>query len=305
MYLAAEYAVPVMLMALLLGMAMNFVYAEQRFCPGINFATSSILRAGVALLGLRITLEQVVLIGPANLAILATAVALTIGAGAVLATRLGKSMEFGILTGGSVSICGASAAIAIGTVLPPHPEREKQVVFTVLCVTTLSTIAMILYPQISNELGFTAEQAGLLLGGTIHDVAQVVGAGYSVSVEAGDFATIAKLFRVLMLLPVFLVIGFLFRARTSAGQHGDFPVPWFIGGFIACMLLATFDVLPAAVANAGLDLSKFCLVVAIAALGMKTNLRVLFKGSAAALGLVVAETLILFGIILGWLVFSG
>jgi len=303
MFLADRYGAPVMLFALLLGMAMNFLGDEQHCCTGINFATKTILRTGVALLGLRITFTQVQAIGLNNLLIIALAVAATIASGVLLAPRLGKTRDFGLLTGGSVGICGASAAMAIAAVLPASPQREKQVVFTVLTVTTLSTIAMIAYPLIATQLSLDARASGLFLGGTIHDVAQVVGAGYSVSTEAGDFATITKLFRVLLLIPVFLGLAIAFRG--AAGQPGKLPLPLFIVGFVACMLLATFELLPAPLTTAGLALSKLFLVMAIAALGMKSNPRILFKGSLPALGLVVGETLLLGLLILGWLLLDS
>jgi uncharacterized integral membrane protein (TIGR00698 family) len=299
-YLSGQYGAPVMLFALLLGMAMNFMYDQEVCCPGINFVSSAVLRLGVALLGLRITLEQVQTVGAPNLLVIALGIVLTISLGALLARWLKRSTEFGVLTGGSVAICGASAALAIATVLPGHPEREKQVVFTVLSVTTLSTVAMVIYPLLIALFALDDQAIGLFLGGTIHDVAQVVGAGYSVSPEVGDFATITKLFRVLMLIPVFGVLLLLFRNGNEA--HGKLPFPWFIVGFVMCLLLVSFDLLPAAAVETGVGLSQFCLVTAIAALGMKTKLSVLLKGSAPALAMVVLETLFLGGLILAWVV---
>ncbi len=300
MYLADHYGAPVMLFALLLGMALSFLSEEDSCCPGINFTTKFVLRLGVALLGLRITFGQVQSVGVSNLVVISAGVLLTMAIGMVLAVRLKRTREFGLLTGGSVAICGASAAMAIATVLPNHPDREKQVVFTVLAVTTLSTIAMVVYPLIVTQFGLGEKAAGIFLGGTIHDVAQVVGAGYSMSETTGDFATITKLYRVLMLVPVFLLLAAALRA--NAGEK--LPLPLFIIGFVACMLIASFDFAPAAIIELGLDVSRFCLVMAIAALGMKSSPRILFKGSAGALALVIIETLFLGGLVLGWLVWS-
>jgi len=300
MYLAEHYDAPVMLFALLLGMAMNFLAEEERCCPGINFSSRMILRLGVALLGLRITFAQVLSVGVTNLAVISAGVALTIGLGILLAARLNRSRDFGLLTGGSVAICGASAAMAIATVLPGHPDREKQVVFTVLAVTTLSTIAMILYPLIVSWFDLDARAAGIFLGGTIHDVAQVVGAGYSMSEETGDIATITKLYRVLMLVPVFLVLAMVFR-NPAEGSAGKLPFPLFIIGFVACMAMASLDLAPAGIIQFGLDASQLFLVMAISALGMKSSPRVLVQGSAGALALVILETLFLGALVLAWL----
>lgn len=305
LYLADHYNAPVMLFALLLGMALSFLSEEDSCCPGINFSSSALLRLGVALLGLRISFAQVQSIGAANLVVISAAVALTMLLGVLLAGRLKRSRDFGLLTGGSVAICGASAAMAIATVLPGHPDREKQVVFTVLCVTTLSTIAMIAYPILVTQFGMSPKNAGVFLGSTIHDVAQVVGAGYSVSELTGDFATITKLYRVLMLVPVFLVLATVFRDKDGSIKRGKLPFPLFILGFVACMLIASFDVLPADILAFGLDASKFLLVMAIAALGMKSSPKILFKGSAGALALVIVETLFLGALILAWILFGA
>ncbi len=305
LYLAEQYNAPVMLFALLLGMALSFLSEEEHICRGINFSGKTLLRLGVALLGLRISFAQVLSIGIANLAVVSAGVALTIGLGVMLAGRFRRTRDFGLLTGGSVAICGASAAMAIASVLPGHPEREKQVVFTVLCVTTLSTIAMIVYPLIVTRFGLPPLEAGVFLGGTIHDVAQVVGAGYSVSEEAGDFATITKLYRVLMLVPVFLALAAVFRSSDGSDGRGKLPLPMFILGFVACMLIASLQLLPQGIIAFGLDASKFFLVMAIAALGMKSSPKVLFKGSAGALALVIIETLFLGALILLWILFGS
>ncbi len=305
LYLAEHYNAPVMLFALLLGMAMSFLSEEDNCCPGINFSGKTLLRLGVALLGLRISFAQVASVGIANLVVVSAGVALTIMLGIVLAGRFKRSRDFGLLTGGSVAICGASAAMAIASVLPGHPDREKQVVFTVLCVTTLSTIAMIAYPVIVTQFGLSPQAAGVFLGGTIHDVAQVVGAGYSMSEKTGDFATITKLYRVLMLVPIFLALAAVFSNNGDTGKRGKLPLPVFILGFVGCMVIASMQLLPQGIIDFGLDASKFFLVMAIAALGMKSSPKVLFKGSAGALALVIIETLFLGALILLWVLFGN
>jgi len=304
LYLADHYNAPVMLFALLLGMALSFLSEDDNCCPGINFSSKTLLRLGVALLGLRISFAQVQSVGLGNLLVISAGVALTMVLGILLSRRFNRTRDFGLLTGGSVAICGASAAMAIASVLPGHPDREKQVVFTVLCVTTLSTLAMIVYPIIATQLELSDKEAGVFLGGTIHDVAQVVGAGYSVSESAGDFATITKLYRVLMLVPVFLVLAAVYRNKGESTTAGKLPLPLFILGFVACMLIASFQLLPVVIVDLGLDASKFFLVMAIASLGMKSSPKVLFRGSAGALALVMLETLFLGALILAWVLFS-
>jgi uncharacterized integral membrane protein (TIGR00698 family) len=189
MSLAEHYGASALLFALLLGMAMNFLSAEGRCVPGIQFSASTLLRIGVALLGVRITLAQISALGAWPIAMVVGSVALTIGFGVLLARALGYRNRFGVLTGGAVAICGASAAMAIAAVMPAHADdkvKERATIFTVIGVSTLSTLAMVLYPMIVGLLGLAQEHAGIFLGGTIHDVAQVVGAGYSMGKETGD-----------------------------------------------------------------------------------------------------------------------
>ena len=216
-----HYGAPAMLFALLLGMAMNFLGSEGRCTAGIGFSARSVLRIGVALLGLRITLSQVAAHGlAAAAALVVVSVTLTIGVSMVVARLFGFRGLFGLLTGGATAICGASAALALAAALPGHPLKERATLFTVIGVSALSTIAMIAYPMIVHALGLTPVQAGIFLGGTIHDVAQVVGAGYSISRETGDAATLVKLMRVSMLLPV---IVFAVVVVASRGPRAKWP----------------------------------------------------------------------------------
>ena len=188
-WLAGHYKAPVMLFALLFGMTFHFLHEEGRCIPGIEFASKAVLRTGVALLGARITVEQIAALGPVPIAMVVGAVITTILMGLLITRLFGLSRSFGVLSGGSVGICGASAALAIASVLPKNKESERDVILAVVVVTGLSTIAMILYPMFVTAIGLDHQRAGLFLGGTIHDVAQVVGAGYTISPQTGAIAT--------------------------------------------------------------------------------------------------------------------
>src|SRR6056297_578622 len=189
-FVADHYGGPTLLYALLIGMAFAFLSQEERTAPGIAWSGKFILRLGVALLGARIGLEELAALGAGPLVLVAAALACTILFGIWLAKRLGLHPHFGVLTGGATAICGASAALAIAAILPRRADSDRDTLFAVVAVTTLSTVAMILYPAIVTALGFDDRQAGIFLGGTIHDVAQVVGAGYLISDTAGDKATL-------------------------------------------------------------------------------------------------------------------
>ena len=299
-FLSLHYKASVMLFALLLGMALHFLAEEGRCLPGIQLASSAVLRTGVALLGLRITFAQVEALGWHTVVLVVATVAVTIVAGVLLARAMKLGSAFGTLTGGAVAICGASAALAIASILPRHANAERDASFTVIGVTALSTLAMILYPIASGALGLDHRAAGIFLGGTIHDVAQVVGAGYSVSQETGDTATIVKLLRVAMLLPACLAIGLALHVRGSTAAHAAPVLPWFAAAFAALVVVNSLGWIPAVVVDAGSSLSRICLVMAIAAIGMKTSLKSLVDMGLKPVMLVVIETLLLAAIVLGF-----
>jgi uncharacterized integral membrane protein (TIGR00698 family) len=246
--------------------------------------------------------EQMAALGFVPIALVVAGIATTLLFGVVLARLLGLSRGFGLLSGGSVGICGASAALAIASVLPKTRESERDVILAVVVVTTLSTIAMIVYPMLVTAIGLDHQRAGLFLGGTIHDVAQVVGAGYMISPQTGDVATYVKLLRVAMLLPVVLAVAFV-MARGQAGQPAaKVPIPMFLVGFAALVALNSLGLLPRpAVAAAG-EVSRWCLVVAIAALGMKTTFKALVAAGWRPVAVMVAETLWIGGLVLAGVV---
>jgi len=291
-FLSEHYGAPVMLFALLLGMALHFLAADPKCAPGIEFTARRLLRWGIALLGARITFAQISGLGAGPIALVMICLVATIGFGVLIARLLGRRWTFGVLTGGAVAICGASAALAISAVLPKDRDHEQHTLFTVIAVTSLSTVAMILYPIIFTALGFDTGEIGVLLGATIHDVAQVVGAGYAVSDETGDIATYVKLLRVAM-LPV-VVIGLAVLATRSGSSDGT-PVPWplFTLAFVAILFANSFGLIPPVIATLMVDTSRWFLVAAIAALGIKTSLQAMFALGPVNLAVVVAETVFL------------
>jgi uncharacterized membrane protein YadS len=166
-FLSQHYGAPVMLFALLLGMAMNFLSADGSCSLGIEFTARAVLRIGVALLGLRITVAQIAELGWHPVLLVVLSVVLTIAASMVAARLLGFQSLFGLLSGGATAICGASAALALAAALPNHPLKERATLFTVVSVSALSTLAMIVYPMLAQAFGLDARAAGVFLGGTI------------------------------------------------------------------------------------------------------------------------------------------
>ena len=183
---------------------------------------------------------------------------------------------FSFLSAGAVAICGASAALAIASILPKSKDLDKQTSLTVVAVTALSTIAMVIYPVILQGLSVDDRVAGVFIGSTIHDVAQVIGAGYIISEETGDTSAIIKLIRVVCLMPVVLILTLHFRRRAEHADRSatDRPplIPTFILAFLAMMALTSIGAIPLAAQDLLSDASRWCLISAVAALGVKTSL---------------------------------
>jgi uncharacterized integral membrane protein (TIGR00698 family) len=301
--LSQQYHIPVMLLALVTGIAFNFLCDDSRFSPGILFASKSVLRVGVALLGLQVSAKKILGLGLMPIAIVVIGLSTTIAFGIIVARLLRLRATFGILSSGSVAICGASAALAIASVLPRSAESDGDLIFTIVSVTALSTGAMILYPMVAALLHLSNGAAGIFLGGSIHDVAQVVGAGYTISPETGDIATYVKLLRVLLLVPVVCAIS-ASHGRNRSHTSNKLRVPLFLVGFIALVITASTIAMPSALLSKASDVSRWCLATAIAALGMRTSVQTLAAAGWRPLALIVGETLWIGAVVLAS-IFTG
>jgi uncharacterized integral membrane protein (TIGR00698 family) len=297
-FVSGQYGGPQFLYALFFGIAFNFLAANPATQPGVEVASRTILRLGVALLGARITLDEIAGLGWPSILTVVLAVLATLAFGAWLARLMARPASEGLLTGGAVAICGASAALALAAVLPKGDREARFTLLTVVGVTLLSTVAMVVYPAIVSLAGLDDRAAGLFIGGTIHDVAQVVGAGYTVSATAGDHAVFVKLLRVAMLLPVVLALSFMFRSRADDRGQRQPLLPWFLVAFAVLVAAASAGWIPQAALPHLSSASRWCLVVAIAALGIKTSFRDFASLGWRPVILMVSETLFLAGLVL-------
>ena len=160
-FVSEHYGGPQLLYALLIGLAFHFLSRDEKIAIGLDFCSKTVLRAGVALLGLRITLAQVGALGWRTALLVTLGVASTITLGLLLARWTKRPMAEGLLSGCAVGICGASAALAVSSVLPATRENERFTLLTVVGVTLMSTLAMVLYPLLSAAIGLSAGQAGI------------------------------------------------------------------------------------------------------------------------------------------------
>ncbi len=312
-YLAAPYVayalpIPAMVLALVVGIALNPLASQPAMLPGMAFCVRTLLRWAVALLGLRVALSDIAALGLATGVLVVVAMIVTLWAGFFFAALSGRQPGFGALVGSATAVCGASAALATSTVVPDYPGKQADVVFVVVAVNALATLAMVVYPPLCILLGFDAQTTGVMLGGTIHDVAQVVGAGYAVSEPVGNTAVIVKLFRVFLLLPVVLGIGWYFTRQGIKHGQARVPVPVFALVFLAfCLLNSALPLLPAIAPLAVpakkvlIELSSWGLLIAIGALGLGTSISTIVALGWRHVMTVIATSAVIFALVTGGL----
>jgi uncharacterized integral membrane protein (TIGR00698 family) len=259
---------------------------------GITFSMRSILRFAIILLGLQLTAAELLEVGGIGFAVIAATLLATF----IFTTWLGRAMGIDRrlveLIAAGTSICGASAVIATNTVTR---APDEDVAYAVACVTIFGSIAMFVYPLLGSVLQLDPHHFGLWAGASIHEIAQVVAATFQQSREAGEFGTVAKLARVMMLAPVVIALGLLAtrRARAMGAESGSakVPMPWFAFGFVAMVILNSLVDVPHAAMSVIIPITTFLLTMALAAMGLETNiqklrakgLRPLLLGAAAFL----------------------
>jgi len=219
---------------------------------------------------------------------------------AIAARLVGFNTLFGFLTGGATAICGASAALALSASLPAHPAKEIATAFTIIGASVVSVVAMIAYPILARHLGLSAVTSGVFIGGSIHEVAHVVGAGYSISRETGDIATIVKLMRVAMLVPVIACAAMLTRRTESSAAPSERPplLPWFAVAFVLLAGINSIGWIGSPLQTFTNDVSRWCLIVAMSSIGMKTQLKQIVAVGLKPVVLMLGEAVFLAALVL-------
>jgi uncharacterized integral membrane protein (TIGR00698 family) len=307
-WVAKVFPIPAMVIALLIGIALNPVARSARFQPGIVFCLKVLLRWAVALLGLRIALGDIAALGWATALLVIASMLVTVVAGFLCARLFDRQAGFGALAGAGTAVCGASATLATAIVVPDYKGKEADIVFVVVAVNALSTIAMVLYPLICSSLGFDPQATGVMLGGTIHDVAQVVGAGYAVSDPVGNTAVVVKLFRVFLLFPVVILIGWWFAGATGVSDARKIPIPVFALVFVGLSILNSVAPLFPAIAPLYallraplIEASTWGLLIAISALGLGTSLPAIAQLGWRHVATVTVTTIVILAVVTGGL----
>ncbi|MBS0532459.1 MAG: YeiH family putative sulfate export transporter [Proteobacteria bacterium] len=261
-----------MILAILIGIGFHNIVGTPAIAKaGIKFSLRRILRFAIILLGLQLTASQVAEVGLTGVAVIVTTLVATFLFTKWCGRVLGVDGKLAELIAAGTSICGASAVIATNTVTGAHDE---DVAYAVACVTVFGSIAMFLYPLLPGVLHLTPQAYGLWTGSSIHEIAQVVAAAYQDGQQAGYFGTIAKLSRVMLLAPLIIALGMVARRRlggaTGAGQSA--PMPYFVLGFIALVAVNSLIHIPAQVMSYIVPATTFLLSVALAAMGLETDI---------------------------------
>jgi uncharacterized integral membrane protein (TIGR00698 family) len=307
-YVARVVPIPNMVIALVVGIALNPLAARAAVQPGMSFCVKTLLRWAVALLGLRVGLGDIAALGAETAILIVIAMAVTVASGFIFARWSGQAPGFGALVGVGTAVCGASATLATSTVVPDYKGKQADIAFVVVAVNALATLAMLVFPPLCILLGFDPKTTGVMLGGTIHDVAQVVGAGYAVSDAAGNTAVIVKLFRVFLLLPVVVSVGWYFTRMGMRHGEARVPVPVFAIVFLLlCVVNSAVPLLPplvpvyALVKNVLVEISIWGLLLAIGALGLGTSVKTIIGLGWRHITTVLGATAVIFVVVTGGL----
>ena len=260
-----------MIIAIVLGIALhNTIGTPVIARAGVVFSLRRLLRLAIVLLGLQLTAQQVAVVGGTGMAIIVATMAATFVVTKALGGLLGVDRGLAELIAGGTAICGASAVIATNSVTR---APDEDVAYAVASVTVFGSLSMVLYPALPGLLHLDAHAFGLWSGASIHEIAQVVAASFQAGREAGEFGTIAKLSRVMLLAPLVLTLGLVAARRLGKQQHARAPMPWFVFGFLALIGINSLGIVPPAAKEILVPGTTVLLTMALAAMGLETDIR--------------------------------
>lgn len=265
-----------MILATLSGMTIHNVFGTPAWAkPGVTFSLKRVLRLGIILLGLQLMASQVTQVGLAGVGVIVATLLATFAFTTWLGRVMGVDAKLAELIGAGTSICGASAVIATNTVTR---GSDEDVAYAVACVTVFGSLSMLLYPLLPGLLHLSPAAFGLWSGASIHEIAQVVAAAFQDGARSGEIGTVAKLTRVMMLAPVVIILGIVAVRRAThatdpSASRAAPPIPWFVLGFIAMVILNSVVTIPVAPKASIVIGTTFLLSMALAAMGIATDFR--------------------------------
>jgi len=293
-----------MIISVILGAGFyNTIGTPSGTIDGIAFSLRWILRLSIIMIGLQITAQQAADVGVSGILVIAIGLLSTLGATMLMGRLLGVPKGLALLIGVGTSICGASAIVAAKAATA---GKDEDAAYAVACVTLFGTVAMFLYPALHNVLRLSDTAYGLWAGSSIHEVAQAIFASSQVSAEALKIGTIAKLTRVAMMAPVIIGLGEMSVRFGFAGlgERTKPPFPWFLIGFLALAGLNSVIAIPHAISDPVKVAATFLLSMAMAAMGLHTNLRHVFAAGIKPLSLGLFASAFISLVVLG-MIHSG
>jgi uncharacterized integral membrane protein (TIGR00698 family) len=277
--LARNPVLVAMLFGLLIGNC--FAFPEQ-FRPGLDFTKRYLLRLAVVLVGFRITVRLVADLGVVPLAVAAIELVVVLAALHWIASRILKlDRELSLLVATGTAVCGAAAILSVAALTR---ARDQHAGIAIALITVSGTVALLVYPvAFMGEWlpGLDDRFYGVFVGASIYELAQVYGASFAVSEGALNTATLVKLSKVLMLVPLLLVLGLLHRRGNAAAKSVPVPFPWFIVAFVGVMLMNSSFTLDPLARTIILAVDQFLFLMVMVALGLTTRLAKLAEAGGA------------------------
>lgn len=258
---------------ILLGLLISSVRKPgATFKPGLQMAGKQVLQLAIILMGFGLSIGQVVKTGSDSLAVMLTTMAVCLGGALLLGRLFGVNFNLTALVGAGTGICGASAIAAVSPVVQ---AEESEVAYALSTVFAFNIVAVLLFPALGHLLGFSQQAFGLWAGTAINDTSSVVAAAYAYGKEAGDYATIVKLARSTMIIPIVLGLSAVMtmRVKNKASVKWTKLIPWFILWFLGAALLRSVGVVPDAAAKFLPQAAKFLIIVALAAVGLNSDIK--------------------------------
>lgn len=271
-------------LAIILGIIVgNLIPPNEIFKKGITFSEKHLLSFAIALMGVSLNFQILKELGFKSILLIVTGLTVTIGTSLLLAKVFKFDNKFSLLLGIGNGVCGSSAIAATEQIIG---ARKEDVGLSIAVINFLGTVAMFILPVIATMvLSFSDIKTGLLVGNTLQAVGQVVAAGFSVSTETGQIATLVKMTRILMLFPLIMILLVAFRASNKKENTSKRApaIPFFIIGFILFSLLPTFNILPPAYINLISNMSHYILIAAMVGIGLKISLQSILQNGRSAL----------------------
>ncbi len=305
--LATDFVgISAVLLTLIFGLVLNPLIDRPaltaRLTPGLDFTLGIPLQIGTGLLGLKITHELLELLSPGILLVIVTGVFLTLAVSVIVNRWVKWQTLEAAMTGVSVAICGASALMAMSLVIKKGRLNQQALLSLIMTVIGLSAASMVIYPMMVKLLGIDGAMGGLIMGATIQQISQAVAAGAVFGPDGMAVATMTKMLRVACLVPVMLIF-IAFWGRNDDQSKGKFNplshMPAFMYLFVVLAVLNIFGFIPQAVCTLLGSLANALILLAVAAIGIKTNLRALFSVGIKPIVLMTIDSLFLFFWVVG------